>query len=64
MIIIMKAVDFRKGNTHSLASMIVLKADISVAKNVTTKIIANINVIPNQMSVGLQQNVKEMMTYQ
>ena len=54
MIIIMKAVDFRKGNTHSLANMIVLKADISVAKNVTTKTIANINVIPNQMSADFQ----------
>ena len=50
----MKAVDFRKGNTHSLASAIVQKADISVVKNVMIETLAKISANLNLMNVDLQ----------
>ena len=50
----MKVVDSRKGNTHSLASAIVQKADISVVKNVMIKIIVRIGVNLNLINADLQ----------
>ena len=50
----MKAVDSRKGNIHSLANTTVQKADISVVKNVTIKIIVRIGVALNLMNADLQ----------
>ena len=50
----MKAVDFRKGNIHSLANTTVQKADISVVKNVTIETLAKISANLNLMNVDLQ----------
>ena len=50
----MKAVDSRKGNIHLLANTTVQKADISVVKNVTIKIIVRIGVALNLMNADLQ----------
>ncbi len=50
----MKAVDSRKGDTHSLANMTVIRADASVVKNAMIKTAAYISAILNQMNVGLQ----------
>ena len=50
----MKAVDSRKGNTHSLANMTVIRVDISVVRNVTIKIIVRIGVALNLMNADLQ----------
>ena len=50
----MKAVDSRKGNTHLLANMTVIRVGTSVAKNVMIKTAAYISVIPSLMNVDLQ----------
>ena len=51
---IMKADVFRKGNTHSLANMIVRKTDIFAARNATKKMVARTGAVQNQMNADWQ----------